>query len=82
MSTLAAAWDAFLAAIAEAQVLYASDADAAAIQDLLQHARELLDIIADEAALSGIGLPEGAHEGLEQMRERLIAAETALVTKH
>ena len=37
------AWDAFQAAIAEAQALHASGADIAAIQDLLQHARELLD---------------------------------------
>jgi len=43
MSTLAMAWDAFQAAIAEAQALHASGADIAAIQDLLQHARELLD---------------------------------------
>jgi hypothetical protein len=82
VSTLAAAWDAFLAAIADAQALDASGADAAAIQDLLQHARELLDIIADEAALSGISLPEWTQKGLEQMRERLITAESALVSKH
>jgi hypothetical protein len=35
----------FLAAIAEAQALHATGAGVAAIQDLLQRARELLDII-------------------------------------
>lgn len=76
------AWDAFQEAIAEAQALQASDADVAAIQDLLQHARELLDIIADEAALNGISLPEWARVGFEHLRERLAAVEGELITKH
>lgn len=75
------AWDAFQEAIAEAQALQASDADVAAIQDLLQHARELLDI-PDEAALNGISLPEWARVGFEHLRERLAAVEGELITKH
>jgi len=40
MSTIARAWDAFLAAVAEARMLHASGGSPAAIQDVLQHARE------------------------------------------
>ena len=82
MSTVELAWEAFLAAIAEAQALHASSADIAAVQDLLQHGRELLDIIADEAAIDGVTLPEWARNGLDRMRERLSALESDLVTKH
>ena len=76
------AWNAFLAAVAEAQTLHASGANATAIQDLLQHARELLDIIADEIALTDSALPDWARDGLEHLRERLTAAESALITRH
>jgi hypothetical protein len=82
MTTIALAWEAFLAAITEAQALHASGADVAAIQDLLQHARELLDIIADEIALTGSALPDWARGGLEHLHGRLTAAESELVTKH
>ena len=52
------------------------------MQDLLQHARDLLDTIADEIALTGASLPEWAREALEYLRERLPALESKLVTKH
>ena len=48
MTTILMAWAAFLQAIDEAKELHASGAGGAAIADLLQHARELLDIIDDE----------------------------------
>jgi len=82
MTTITMAREAFQAALAEAQALYASGADAATIQDLLQHARELLDIVADEISLNGVSPPEWARSGLEHLRERLIAVESELVTKH
>jgi hypothetical protein len=56
--------------------------DVGAVQDLLQHARELLDIIGDEIALTGSTLPDWARGGLEHLRERLTAVEGELVTKH
>jgi hypothetical protein len=82
MTTIARAWEAFQAAVAEAMTLHASGGSVAEIHDLLQHARELLDIIADEITLTGADLPKWARNGLEQLRERLTAAEDALVTKH
>jgi len=82
MSTLVRAWRAFLDAITEAQALLAARGEAGAIQDLLQHARELLEIIADEISLNGVSLPEWARNGLEHLREKLIAVESELVTKH
>jgi hypothetical protein len=82
MSTITMAWEAFLAAIAEAQSVHAAGAKGTAIQDLLQHARELLDIISDELTLTGASLPEWPRNGLEQLRERLIAVESELVTRH
>jgi hypothetical protein len=36
VTTITRAWEAFLAAVAEAQTLHAKDSDVAAIQDLLQ----------------------------------------------
>jgi hypothetical protein len=82
VSTIANAWKAFLAAIAEVMSLQASGGDPAAIQDLLQHARELLDIIEDEIAAGGQDVPEEARAGLQQLRARLVAVETSLVTKN
>lgn len=48
MSTIARAWDALMRALAEASELHRGGADANSIAELLQHARELLDIIDDE----------------------------------
>jgi len=48
----------------------------------LEHARELLDVIADEIALTGASLPEWTRSGLDHLRERLTAVETALIGKH
>jgi hypothetical protein len=69
-------------AIAEAMALHASGAQPEAIQDLLQHARELLDIIQEEMVAGGPNVAEEARAGLEQLRARLIAAEATLVTKN
>lgn len=76
------AWEACRAAVAEAQYLYASGTTGAEIQDLLQHARELLDIIDDEIALSGVALPEWARGGLGELRARVATLESTLITKH
>jgi hypothetical protein len=81
VSTVAAAWDAFLAAIAEAVELHGNNGAAAAVADLLQHAREMLDVI-DEESAAGSALPEAARRLLESMRERLASLERALVTVH
>jgi hypothetical protein len=81
-STVERAWEAFLAAIADAKELTASGGSAGAIQDLLQHARELLDIIDDEIALNGLGVPADVRSGLEHLRRQLTAVETGLVTPH
>jgi len=81
-STIERAREAFLAAIAEAKELQASGAAADAIQDLLQDARELLDIIDDEIALHRLSVPEWARGGIERLRGRLAALESGLVTRH
>ena len=65
-----------------ARDLYASGGSAIEIQDLVQHVRELLDIIADGIALTGVSVPESARGGLEQLRERLVSLESDLVVKH
>jgi hypothetical protein len=82
MGTIANAWQAFLDAIAEVMTLRASGADPATIQDLIQHARELLDIIECEVGEGGQNVPEEFRAGLDQLRARLIAVETSLVTKN
>ena len=82
MTTIARAWEAFQAAVAEALALHGSKGSVAEIHDLLQHAKELLDIIADEMALTGANLPEWARDGFDHLQERLIAVESELVTKH
>ena len=81
-STIARAWEAFLSAVAEAQHLHRSGGAAEAIQDLLQHARELLEIIDDEIALHGLSVPKWARDGFEHLRARLTAVESSLITRH
>lgn len=71
-----------MAAVAEAQHLYQSGGATTAIQDLLQHARELLEIIDDEIALNGLSVPPEVRGGLEHLRAQLTAVESGLVTRH
>jgi len=76
MSTVAKAWEAFLSAIEEARELHAAGAGSMAVAGLLQHARELLDIIDDEIA---DGTPPqtvaAARAVLAQLRGRLESLE-------
>jgi hypothetical protein len=81
-TTIAMAWKTFLLAIDEAKELHASGASGAAVADLLQHARELLDIIDDEINLSGLAISGDVRDRLAQMRTRLATAERSLVTTH
>ena len=82
MSTIERAWRAFLDAVEEAKALHASGAASSVITNLLQHARELLDIIEDEARLSSLTLTEEIREGLAEMRTRLAHVERSLVARH
>ena len=82
MSTVAMAWEAFLRAIEEARELHAAGAGSMAIADLLQHARELLDIIDDEISLNDLEIPGDVRDGLAQMRTHLATVERSLVTTH
>jgi hypothetical protein len=82
VGTVTRAWDAFMAAISEARELHASGGNAAAIQDLLQHARELLDIIDDEVKTAGVVLPAPAQSSMELLRAQLATLETTLGTEH
>jgi hypothetical protein len=81
-TTIAMAWQAFLSAIEEAKELNASGASSTVVADLLQHARELLDIIDDEISLNGLEIPGEARDGLAQMRTHLATVERCLVTTH
>ena len=81
-STIAMAWQAFLSAIEEARELHAAGARSMAVADLLQHARELLDIIDDEINLNGLEIPGDVRDGLAQMRTHLATVERNLVTTH
>jgi hypothetical protein len=76
------AWQTFVSAIEEAKELSASGASGSIVADLLQHARELLDIIDDEIKLNGLAIPGDVRDGLAQMRARLATAERSLVTTH
>ena len=81
-TTIAMAWQTFLSAIDEAKELNASGASSAVVADLLQHARELLDIIDDEMRLNGLETPDDVRDGLAQMRTHLATVERSLVTTH
>ena len=63
MTTIAQVWEAFLAAIAEARTLHASGGSVVAVADLLQHARELVDIIDDEVSVNGLAMPDDVGMG-------------------
>lgn len=80
--TIARAWVAFLQAIAEAQELHESGAEGSVLADLLQHARELLEITRDEIMLSNGTIPKTAHDALNELQYRVAALETSLVSRH
>jgi len=61
--TVARAWVAFLQAIAEAQELHESGADRSVLADILQHAREVLEIIRTRESIS-----IGSVPGLRRVR--------------
>ena len=82
MTTIARAWEAFIVAVGEAQDLCRSGGATATIADLLQHARELLEIIEDEIALNGLSVPTEVRGGLEHLRAQLAAVERGLVARH
>jgi hypothetical protein len=75
MSTVANAWAAFILALEEARDLHHRGADAHTIADLLQHARELLDIIDDEIADGTPQTVADARAVLAQLRGRLESLE-------
>ncbi len=81
MTTIEGAWQAFLAAVAEAQELHASGAGAEVLQDVLQHAREL-PVIDDEIAANQLDMPDDARNARPKApqadsRARVIAVERA-----
>jgi hypothetical protein len=75
-------WEAFVAAVGEAQNLCRSGGAPTAIQDLLKHARELLEIIEDEIAINSLTVPAEVRGGIEHLRAQLAAVESGLVTRH
>jgi hypothetical protein len=66
----------------EARTLHASGGSVIAVADLLQHARELLDIIDDEVSVNGLALPDDVRNGLLQMRGNLASLEQILAVRH
>jgi hypothetical protein len=75
MNTIERAWAAFMAAIDEARGLHESGANPTEFAELLRHARELLDILEEEAAAQSIAIPADAHAVLDQLRSRLAVLE-------
>jgi hypothetical protein len=55
---------------------------AGTVAQLVQHAREMLDVIDQECTAGSATMPEGARQLLDQMRDRLASLERALVTVH
>jgi len=82
MPTIEGAWQAFLGAVAGAQHLHRSGGSTAAIRGLVQHARELLQIIEDEIAVNGLIVPAEVRVGIEHLRAQLVAVEGGLLTRH
>ena len=62
--------------------MHATGAAPAILMDLLQHARELLDIIDDEMAPNAVQVSDEIRTGLAYMRSRLELLEESLVTRH
>ena len=73
---------AFLQAIAEAQELHKSGAERSVLADLLQHARELLEIIKDEIMIANGAMPKTAQDALNELQCRVAALETSLLPRH
>jgi hypothetical protein len=84
MSTIAAAWDAFMRAPEEVRDLQERGGTSAnEPTELLRHARELLDIIEAESAEQSISIPSDARAVLAQLRGRLQSLEKdVLPTTH
>jgi hypothetical protein len=83
MSTIEAAWDAFMQALAETSELHRNGGDASTIAELLRRARELLYIIEDEIADGSSATLGDARAMLTQLRSRLESSEQqVLPTRH
>ena len=50
--------------------------------DLLQHARELLEIIRDEVVITNGAMPKTAQNALDELRSRVVALERSLLVHH
>ncbi|HXX82882.1 MAG TPA: hypothetical protein VEN29_02745 [Casimicrobiaceae bacterium] len=81
-ATLARVWIAFLQAIAEAQELQEKGTEGSILADLLQHARELLEIIRDEIFIANGAMPKTAQDALNELQHRVASLETLLVPRH
>ena len=81
-ATLARAWVAFLQAIAEAQELHDKGVDGSVLADLLQHARELLEIIRDEIVLANGAVPKPTQDALNELQYRVATLEVLLIPCH
>ena len=77
-------WGAFMQAVHEAMDLHLRGADASTIADVLQHGRELLEIvdekIAADAAAQSRDVPSAARGLLTELRGRLRILERAVMT--
>ena len=82
MTTLEGAWQAYRAAVAEAQELHGSGAGAEVLQGALRRARELLAILDDELAAHRLDMPHEIRDGLEQLRAELAELDVGPVTRH
>ena len=82
MTTLEGAWQAFAAAVAEEQELYASGAGAEVHQGPLKRARELLAVLDDELAANRADMPDDTRSGLEEIRAELVELQSGPVTRH
>jgi hypothetical protein len=75
MNTISMSWDAFVLAMDEVTELTRSGGNAIVVADLLQHAREVLDILDVELGLQGIELSSEGRSTLSQLRGRLESLE-------
>jgi hypothetical protein len=84
MSTVSFAWEAFVGAIEEASALQRSPSPVNTVADVLQYARELLDIIEDELAFgSDSAEVKTARGALAHLRRRLGELEKGVLpTRH
>jgi hypothetical protein len=75
VTNVARAWDAFMQAIIDARHMHERGAEPFIVDDLVRHARELLDIIEAEIAEHPIEIPGAAGAVLSQLRGRLRSLE-------